>query len=188
MIDRLREKQGIPTNFLLWEQKLSLYLTTFEAVKNALWLDNRGRKMLKTQATAIPKYGNIVTSGVWFTIWKYLQPWSQIEKTPQQKPGTLLSILFLQRLFYPVPCLLHPHPLPSRASLRWKQWTVRRRNCSLINRPAEGTRPRLCFHYLHNTWQPIVFKSPHPQKALENLPPLANSSRTYERALLNEWT
>ena len=43
---------------------LSLYLTTFEAVKNALWLDNRGRKMLKTQATAIPKYGNIVTSGV----------------------------------------------------------------------------------------------------------------------------
>lgn len=64
MIDRLREKQGIPKNFLLWEQKLGLYLTTFEAVKNALWLDNRGRKMLKTQATAIPKYGNIVTSGV----------------------------------------------------------------------------------------------------------------------------
>lgn len=63
-IGRLREKQGIPKNFLLWEQKLSLYLTTFEAVKNALWLDNRGRKMLKTQATAIPKYGNIVTSGV----------------------------------------------------------------------------------------------------------------------------
>ena len=44
--------------------KCCLYLTTFEAVKNALWLDNRGRKMLKTQATAIPKYGNIVTSGV----------------------------------------------------------------------------------------------------------------------------
>ena len=62
--DRLHEKQGIPKNFLPWEQKLSLYLTTFEAVKNALWLDNRGRKMLKTQATAIPKYGNIVTSGV----------------------------------------------------------------------------------------------------------------------------
>lgn len=64
VIDRLHEKQGIPKNFLHWEQKLSLYLTTFEAVKNALWLDNRGRKMLKTQATAIPKYGNIVTSGV----------------------------------------------------------------------------------------------------------------------------
>lgn len=59
--DRLHEKQGIPKNFLPWEQKLSLYLTTFEAVKkNALWLDNRGRKMLKTQATAIPKYGNII--------------------------------------------------------------------------------------------------------------------------------
>lgn len=100
MIDRLYEKQGIPKNFLPWEQKLSLYLTTFEAVKNALWLDNRGRKMLKTQATAIPKYGNIVTSGVWFTIWKYLQPWSQIEKTRNRSQESS-SPFFLHRLLPP---------------------------------------------------------------------------------------
>lgn len=65
MIDRLREKQGIQKNFLLWEQKLSLYLTTFEAVKNALWLDNRQK--------------NVKNAGYCYTqIWKYCYVWCLI--------------------------------------------------------------------------------------------------------------
>lgn len=65
MTDRLRGKQGIPKNFLLWEQKLSLYLTTSEAVKNALWLDNRQK--------------NVKNAGYCYTqIWKYCYVWCLI--------------------------------------------------------------------------------------------------------------
>lgn len=87
---------GIPKNFLPWEQKWSLYLTTSEAVKNALWLDNRVEKCGKCRLLL-------------YQIWKYCYVWclnhhleiltamKSNHKAPQQKLGPCAPTETLQQ-------------------------------------------------------------------------------------------